>query len=210
MKSAVVNQVINQQRYNIRINEILRKNILEQKKERDLIFDDKFKKKVDLIYKVLPANRKSWAYNAEDMEHLKPLIDAISKSYLEHYHKEDIKELQRQLQKREAVYREAYGENHRNGSFAENKIQDLYTRLGNAILSDLKKYDKELKAEYYRHLKMRTLKGNRSFAEYQKNAGIGKLAATLKKTMSDELRRHSKNLRVYEEMQQKSMEELQR
>lgn len=89
-------------------------------------------------------------------------------------------------------------------------MKDLYTRLGNAILSNIKKYDKKVRAEYYRHLKSNSINGNRSFSHYRKKYGIGKLTAALHKTLNDEIYRHSKNLRAYEELKQKEIEQLER
>ena len=89
-------------------------------------------------------------------------------------------------------------------------MKDLYTRLGNAILSDIKKYDKEVRTEYYRHLKSHSINGNRSFSIYRKKYGIGKLTTALHKTLNDEIYRHNKNLRAYEELKQKEIEQLER
>lgn len=42
--------------------------------------------------------------------------------------------------KQDALYREAYGES--KSSYFDGKIEDLYTRLGNAILKEIREYDK--------------------------------------------------------------------
>lgn len=211
MKSSVVNNILNQSQDNIKINEILRKNILDKKKQRYILSDKKFAKKIERLYESLPENRKVWFYNSKEIEHLKPFIDEISKEYLNRYHTEELEELKTRLEEKETVYREAYGIGEkREYKYTDNKMKDLYTRLGNAILSDIKKYDKEVRTEYYRHLKSNSINGNRSFSHYRKKYGIGKLTAALHKTLNDEIYRHNKNLRAYEELKQKEIEELER
>ena len=211
MKSSVVNTILNQSQDNIKINEILRKNILDKKKQQNIFAEKKMMKKIKKLYTALPENRKNWFYNSKEMEHLKPLIDEISKEYLKKNHAEDLEELNVKLEERESIYQEAYGTGEkREYKYKDNKMKDLYTRLGNAILSDIKNYDKEVRAEYYRHLKRNSIKGNRSFAQYQKNYDIGKLTAALNRTLNDEMWRHKQNLKAYETLKQHEMEELER
>lgn len=74
------------------------------------------------------------------MSHLKGEIDTLSNAYLKKYHKKDYEELKEKLMKQDALYREAYGES--KSSYFDGKIEDLYTRLGNAILKEIREYDK--------------------------------------------------------------------
>jgi hypothetical protein len=173
---------------------------------------------LDNLYIALPESSKKWYYNTKEMEPLRPQIDAITKYYLEKYHKEDMEYIQSYFEKRSESYTEAYG-NRKNSpnQYAENKMDDLYTRMGNEILKDFRNFEQEKKEEYFRHLKSSTADKNtkqrhskkRSFSAYRKNSGTGngKLAAALQKTMNDAMKQHMKNLQAYE-LQQQASEEL--
>ena len=86
------------------------------------------------------CKRSLWNYNNSKMSHLKGEIDALSNAYLKKYHKKDYEELKEKLMKQDVLYREAYGES--KSSYFDGKIEDLYTRLGNAILKEIREYDK--------------------------------------------------------------------
>lgn len=213
-KSTVVNNILNQNQDILKINEIIRNNILENKKENDIYTDKSLEEKLKKLHEVLPDNPKLWFYNKKEIAPFKPIIDDISKEYLKKYHNEDLKELQVILDKTEKIYKEAYGSGEkRNNNYTNNKMKDLYTRLGNAILTDMRNRDKEVKAEYFRHLKQGTIKGNRSFVKYRSNYNYnnGRLYSALRKTMNDDLLRHRKNLQAYEKLKEiQQSEEYQR
>ena len=81
------------------------------------------------------CKRSLWNYNNSKMSHLKGEINALSNAYLKKYHKKIIK-IKEKLMKQDVLYREAYGES-KSSSF-DGKIEDLYTRLGNAILKEIR------------------------------------------------------------------------
>lgn len=62
---------------------------------------------------------------------------------MEKYHSDEFKELRERINTQEEVYKQAYGDSKKD--YGKNKMKDLYTRLGNAILKEIKKYDNELK-----------------------------------------------------------------
>lgn len=147
-KSSVVNQILNERESNKKINQILRGNILGQKKENLLFEDKKFRRDFLDLYESLPdVNRTMWNYNSNVMSSLHPRIDALTTAYINTYHSEDFAELKENLTLQQQAYQKAYGNSQKGNNFAENKIQDLYTRMGNAILKELKDYDRKVIAE---------------------------------------------------------------
>ena len=82
-----------------------------------------------------------WKYGTNVIKPLREQIDALSKEYIEKYHKDDFEKLQKKLELQERRYIEAYGGSSRQ---MENKIDDLYKRLGNSILSQIREFDKAL------------------------------------------------------------------
>ncbi len=79
------------------------------------------------------------------MKDVRPYIDAYTNKYLNEYHKEAIENLKEALEE-QVSDQEIYcgeGENEPN-LYAENKLGDLYVRLGNLLLSEMKRLDKQL------------------------------------------------------------------
>ncbi len=143
-KSAVVNEIIASKDVNNTINNVIRKNIIEVKRGHDMFKDKELRTKFLDLHRLMPANkRRMWQYNMNGISHLKPQIDELSRLYIEKYHKEDFKQLTELLDKQEKAYTRAYGEGSEN-NLKENKLQDLYTRLGNTILTELRQFDKEI------------------------------------------------------------------
>lgn len=75
------------------------------------------------------------------------LLDQLSKIYVERYHKEDMQAYLKGLHQQADVYRSVYGEGKEKGAdaFIKNRINDLYARLGNSILNEMRQYDKACK-----------------------------------------------------------------
>lgn len=142
-KREFVREISQNKELNREINALIRDNILGQKKEKNLMQDEGFRKELLKLYDKLPreVNRNLWSYGAGIMEPLKTEIDGISKRYIEKYHKEDFRRLEDVLEGQEKVYQAAYG---KSNDFKQNKVNDLYSRLGNSILSELKAYDREI------------------------------------------------------------------
>lgn len=143
-KSYVVNELVNDKENNIKINQIIRDSIVKQKSEHPLVQDEELVKLFEDLYQKMPdCNRNLWNYNNPIMARLRADIDNISTNYLEKYHSDEFKELRERINTQEEVYKQAYGDSKKD--YGKNKMKDLYTRLGNAILKEIKKYDNELK-----------------------------------------------------------------
>lgn len=140
-KSAVVNEIVNTREQNLEINRVIRESIVQRKKETALHQDKELGEAFFSLYEKMPDCKRSlWNYNNSKMAPLRGEIDALSSEYLKKYHKKDYEELKEKLMKQDELYREAYGET--EASYMNGKIEDLYTRLGNAILKEIKEYDK--------------------------------------------------------------------
>ncbi|MEK5500997.1 MobP2 family relaxase [Bacillus sp. FSL M8-0168] len=147
MKSKVVNSIMDRSNEYKKINDLIRNSIVSEKKNVALAELKKTKKLFKEIMNQLPDDKRQWQYNYNSIAHLRPKIDQLSSMFIEKFHKDDFMELQRQLQNETELMREAYGEGeeekNRYEHFAENKINDLYTRLGNAVLKEMKEVAKE-------------------------------------------------------------------
>lgn len=138
----IVNQIINEKENNLKINYIIRESIVKQKRQHLLSKDKELAGKFLDLYEHMPdCNRNMWNYNNPIMNPHHIEIDNISNAYLAKYHPHELEELQQRLQIQEQKYKESYGATNR--SYAENKMKDLYSRLGNVILKEIRSYDKE-------------------------------------------------------------------
>lgn len=179
-KSAIVNDLIQNQPENKMINDIIRKNIVEVKRSNNMMYDDKFAQKFFDIYNKLPKNRQFWNYGSAKISGLIPQIDELSKYYLETYHAEDIKNLNELLNKQNEFYKTAYGiGNHNKNNYGESKKKDLYYRLGNALLKQMRDYSKNEENKNYDTLK----NSNNSMTEHEfrkANSGVDNTQYALK------------------------------
>ena len=79
------------------------------------------------------------------MKPLRPALDRLSKEFIEQYHKEDFQELIKRLNAQQEKYILAYGKGGKSNQFTKQHLNDLYVRMGNAILQELKALDKAVK-----------------------------------------------------------------
>ena len=149
MKSNFINELRHREKEYQKINELIRENIIKDR-ENFMSSDDKFLKEKTLeLLKKLPDNKRYWQYGYNKINNVKPLIDAISKHYIETYHKEDYKELMKRLTLEELELKRVYGEGQegkekgRYNDYKKNKEKELLKRMGNSILKELRDYVKE-------------------------------------------------------------------
>lgn len=145
-KSTIVNQILNEKDINKQINHLIRDNIIGRKKENPLYENVAFRKAFLDLYNSMPdVDRKMWNYNSNAMSGVRPQIDNLANAYIQWYHPEDYEKLQGLIKEQKEAYDKAYGNSKSGNWYAENKIQDLYTRMGNTILKEVKEYDRKQK-----------------------------------------------------------------
>ena len=151
MKSKVINNIMDRSQEHKFINDLIRNQMVNAKKsESSLSFKNrKFKKDFLKIYHSLPEDRRQWHYSYNSLSHVKPMIDKMTTSYIEKYHKKEFEELIKRLDKEVDVFKKTYGSSDKNRyqDYKKNKIDDLYKRMGNAFLQEMKNYDKQLKVK---------------------------------------------------------------
>ena len=146
LRSTLRAEIENSKEDTIEITKLIR-DIVADKKERSLLSNDEFAEKMKELYCNLKekSNGKRaylnlWAYNTNFMNDFKAKIDDISNDYINKYQEDAYKVLKAKISDKEAAYRESYGG---DINYMQNQIKkELYPRLGNAILSELKAYEK--------------------------------------------------------------------
>lgn len=172
-KSIIVNQILNEKDINKQINTLIRDNIIGRKKENPFYENIAFRKAFLDLYNSMPnVDRKMWNYNSNVLVDVRPQIDNLTNAYIQWYHPEDYKKLQDLIREQKEAYQKAYGNSKSGNWYAENKIQDLYTRMGNTILKEIKEYD--------RKQKFQEMKKNNQNSKTQQSYLGWRLAKTLK------------------------------
>ena len=197
MKSSFVNSLLDKQKDLDKINLLIRDNLIQGKKEMSFKEDIEMRKMVKEIVKKLPSDKRQWHYNYNSMQEVRPLIDNLTKYYIETYKKDEFKELVDRLEKEDKFYREVYGKRKvETTTYKDNKIQDLYTRMGNTILKEIKEYVKE-----------EDLKSQKKFENLQEKWEINRniiitkqSISMMKKSLNDDIN-SMKNQREYEKLQ---------
>ena len=143
-KSTVANGIMEQKDINFRINQIIRDQIVKNKKNTSLRIDSKLQDMFFALYDNMPdCNINMWKYDQNIMKPYRKQIDKLTDRFLEIYHKDDMIKLDKLLKIQSANYAMAYGTTDQD--YRKNKRKDLYYRMGNAILLEMREYNKELK-----------------------------------------------------------------
>ncbi|MED4253355.1 MobP2 family relaxase [Priestia megaterium] len=149
MKSTVVNQILNRGEQQQKINELIRKDMVGKKKQdSSLRWKNRDIQPLFLqIYNHLPEDKRQWQYSYRTLKPMKPFIDVLSHKYIEKYHNHEYQQLLGKLDKEVEELKKAYGEGKgdekRYKDYKQTKIDDLYKRMGNAFLKEMKEYDKQ-------------------------------------------------------------------
>ena len=197
MKSSFVNSLLDKQKDLDKINLLIRDNLIQGKKEMSFKEDIEMRKMVKEIVKKLPSDKRQWHYNYNSMQEVRPLIDNLTKYYIETYKKDEFKELVDRLEKEDKFYKEVYGKRKvETTTYKDNKIQDLYTRMGNTILKGIKEYVKEEDLK-----KQKKFENLQEKWEINRNIIITKQSISMmKKSLNDDIN-SMKNQREYEKLQ---------
>ncbi|MYL22023.1 hypothetical protein GLW04_19295 [Halobacillus litoralis] len=199
MKSVFVNKIMDRSKEHEQINDIIRNKIVNDKKQHKTFgtFNRTFKKDFLEIYHALPENRRYWNYGYEKINHIKPKLNQLIKDYMEKNYKAEYQNFEDRLDKEVEVLRKAYGEgdHHRYKDYKQNKIDDLYKRMGNAFLKEMIDYDKKVTAFG---------KGNRKYTpkmkQVKKNYAFHQMKYGVDRLMYSELN-NTKNQAAYERLQ---------
>lgn len=140
MKSKFANTLIDRSKEHKEINDIMRNNIINGKKEISFHQDIEMKRLVTEIIKRLPEDKRQWQYGYNSLHEVKPLLDELTSYYIKNYKKDDFEKLINSLDDEEEYLKEVYGEGEKHfyKNYKKNKIDELYYRMGNALLREIK------------------------------------------------------------------------
>lgn len=146
MKSKVANCLMDRSEQNINLNNYIREELIGKKKvdKFNKFSNRKLFKDFKEIHKLLPKDKRQWNYNYNTLNHVRPMLDNLTDKYIEKNFKEEHKQFIANLDKEVENYKRVYGENSNYKNYKDDKIQDMYTRMGNTILKEMKEYDRSL------------------------------------------------------------------
>lgn len=151
MKSNFINSLIDRDKEYDKINELIRERIVHNRKNISTFKDKEMKKQLINIIKILPEDLSQWQYGYNSLNEARPLIDKLSKYYINNYCKKEFEELNNLLDIESNEFKRLYGEGKkekgRYNDYKENKINDLYKRLGNRFLKEMREYEKDKRKE---------------------------------------------------------------
>ncbi|MBK0010240.1 hypothetical protein IAE23_27620 [Bacillus sp. S35] len=206
MKSTVVNQIRDRGKNQDRINHLIRKEMVDQKKQ-DSSFawrNRELKPLFLMVYNHLPQDKRQWQYSYNTIKPLKPYIDTLSEKYIKKYHQKEYQQLIKNLDKEVKEVKKAYGEGTRDKGRYENykqtKIDDLYKRMGNAFLQEMKAYDR--KQQDVKRLLDRKQSGNQT-AKYKQHVPVHFSLRKIEKAFKSEYESW-KNQQHYERLQRET------
>lgn len=206
MKSTVVNQIRDRGKNQDRINHLIRKEMVDQKKH-DSSFawrNRELKPLFLMVYNHLPQDKRQWQYSYNTIKPLKPYIDTLSEKYIKKYHQKEYQQLIKNLDKEVKELKKAYGEGTKDKGRYENykqtKIDDLYKRMGNAFLQEMKAYDR--RQQDVKRLLDRKQSGNQT-AKYKQHVPVHFSLRKIEKAFKSEYESW-KNQQHYERLQRET------
>jgi hypothetical protein len=147
-KSKIVNNIVDRSPELTKINDIIRNRIVAEKRNRNSYRDEQLRGLFLNIYRRLPVpeDKQLWKYKMNALSYIRPEIDNFTRTYIAMYHRSDFEELKKELANQEEFLKSVYGTGKQElyKNYAKTKIDDLYTRMGNALLRELREFDKTI------------------------------------------------------------------
>ncbi|EPH86360.1 MobP2 family relaxase [Enterococcus faecalis] len=202
VRSRMVNSMLNRDQSLEKISTLIRKEITSPGYSWNVALrEDHYRNLYTKIYDRLPNDKRLWKYNNNALKEVRPFIDQYIETYLSEFQPYLITQLDQQLKEEMEVRERAYGtgdiEYKRILDYRRNKYHELYTRLGNSLLRDMKEQDKERR-------KKSPLSFVRNQEEWRKTTAQKPLVSQkqlnkIKRGLDKQLE-HAKNQRVYQQV----------
>lgn len=166
MKSKFINEMRNRDEFYKELDVLARDNMIGSKKEYDFMKDSLLREKMLDLLKYMPKSKRDWNY--ERTKEARPYLNAITKYYLETFCKDDYKRFKELLERDKEEQIKIYGipKDTRKLYQEHYKEKDLYKRMGNTIIKELKDFVKE---EEYKNKRIECLNDKNKFKRSKKH-----------------------------------------
>ncbi|MCE4051668.1 MobP2 family relaxase [Bacillus sp. Au-Bac7] len=152
-KSKVANTILDRDKELAKISHLIHKTIAPKELSFQPNLNTKMLRMYNDVYNKLPNDMRLWKYNNNALNDIRPELNQLISLYIEQNHKEDFQELDQALIEEMNFRKEVYGagdqEKDRYKEYRDNKINELYAKLGNTILREMAEIKKEERASSY-------------------------------------------------------------
>ena len=201
MKSKVIHSLADRTKEQEKLNAFIRDELVAHKRNRKIetlpnrVLHPDLIRQFKGIYERLPEDKRQWRYNMNGMQPLRESLDRLTDSYIDIHFKAEFQAFNEKLEQEVSFHRRSYGDTEKAERYRTTKRQDLYTRMGNAILSEMRDLSKEQvileEKGAPKHPVRRTFKQQKIFNES---------LYRIERHMNDEFE-HLKNQRAFEQLE---------
>jgi hypothetical protein len=150
-----------------RITDLIRQTIVATLPEKEVWLHPVFEEAFVSLYQKLPMQRNRWQYGYAKGQSFQNEIDYLIQLHLDTFYEEDYRVLVEQISSLDKAYQETYQgvpegrqvniiqEDGRiireqnipelEGNFTQTKLHELYSKMGNALLREIKQMDQEMR-----------------------------------------------------------------
>ena len=160
MKSKFINDLRNRDEFYQELDVLVRDNMVGSKKEYSFMKDRILREKMLDMLRHLPKDKREWNY--ERIKEAKPYVDSLSKYYVENFCRDDFQKFKKMVIEDRKEQLKIYGTPKDLSKLSEPhyKEADLYRRMGNTIIKELKDFVKE---EEYKNKRLQYLKEKKKY-----------------------------------------------
>ncbi len=201
MKSKVVHSLADRTIEQEKLNAFIRDELVAHKRNRKIptlpnrVLHPELVRQFKDIYERLPEDKRQWRYNMNGMQPLRESLDRLTDRYIDIHFKSEFQAFNERLEQEVSFHRRSYGDTEKAERYRRTKRQDLYTRMGNVILSEMRDLSKEQatfeKNGAPKHPVRRAFKQQKIFNES---------LYRIERHMNDEFE-HLKNQRAFEQLE---------
>ncbi|WP_332237972.1 MobP2 family relaxase [Sporolactobacillus sp. KGMB 08714] len=152
------------------LDDCIRRIIVADVTRKKVLYDPVFESAILDVYQHLPPQRNNWQYGYAKRQHFKEPMDRLIRLYLQSYHLDECRALNTQLDEMDQEYYQVYRKHDEIGEtliqdngfatgsagsdatiplpssgYREHKIADLFSRTGNALLREIRSFDREMR-----------------------------------------------------------------
>ncbi|MGU8155393.1 MobP2 family relaxase [Clostridium perfringens] len=177
MKSKFINDLRNRDEFYKELDVLVRDNMVGSKKEYSFMKDRILREKMLDMLRHLPKDKREWNY--ERIKEAKPYVDSLSKYYVENFCRDDFQRFKKMIIEDKKEQLKIYGTPKDLSKLSEPhyKEADLYRRMGNTIIKELKDFvkEEEYKNKRLQYLKEKKKYKNRSYRSKKENEKKNKI-----------------------------------
>ncbi|XZN23016.1 MobP2 family relaxase [Clostridium perfringens] len=174
MKSKFINDLRNRDEFYKELDVLVRDNMVGSKKEYSFMKDRILREKMLDMLRHLPKDKREWNY--ERIKEAKPYVDSLSKYYVENFCRDYFQRFKKMVIEDRKEQLKIYGTPKDLSKLSEPhyKEADLYRRMGNTIIKELKDFvkEEEYKNKRLQYLKEKKKYKNRSYRSKKENDKI--------------------------------------